>query len=484
MTIARTTRAAFSKLWLLFFVVALLSAVGVGGVFFLRASSDLSVAGQLAYPVKRGPFVFDVTARGQIESSDNQDVRCEVKSSSGMKILWIIEEGEHVKEGDLLVKLDSSSLEDELTLQQITVLRSHASFIQAQNNHDTAISALNEYELGVYKEKKATLEKEVFVAEENLRRAEEYFEYSKRLEAKGYVTDRQLEADKFAVEKADKERFAAKTKLSVFQNYTKKETLKRLQKEVDSTKAILTAYKGDSTAEQGLGSHALELKKLEDIKQRIQLCRITAPQAGKVVYANKSGYRGRGEVQIEEGASVYNRQVIIRLPNQDLMQVAAKINESRVKMVKKGMKVSIRLDARPELELNGEVTHVSAYPVPTHWSSSKVKDYLTTIKIHDPPEELRTGFTAQVSIHAYRLDDVIQVPIQSVLEHDGKHYCFVKLDSGWNKQGVTIGRSNDSFVVIQEGLSEGQEVASKPKSLLSHEPSSEGPKKKSGRPAR
>ena len=40
-----------------------------------------------------------------------------------------------------------------------------------------------------------------FVAKENLRRAEEYLVYSKKLSAKGYVSEAQLEADQFSVEK-------------------------------------------------------------------------------------------------------------------------------------------------------------------------------------------------------------------------------------------------------------------------------------------
>ena len=97
--------------------------------------------------------------------------------------------------GDVLVKLDSSSLETQLMNQQIVCANSKAVVIQAQNVYDTAVIAKREYLEGQYKLDRQTFEHKIIVAEENLRRAVDYLKYSERLAAKGYVTAAQLEGD-------------------------------------------------------------------------------------------------------------------------------------------------------------------------------------------------------------------------------------------------------------------------------------------------
>jgi len=59
-----------------------------------------------------------------------------------------------------------------------------------------------EYLEGTYLQDRQAIESELFVAEENLNRAKEYFAYSQKLASKGYVNENQLEADRFAVARA------------------------------------------------------------------------------------------------------------------------------------------------------------------------------------------------------------------------------------------------------------------------------------------
>ena len=56
------------------------------------------------------------------------------------------------------------------------------------------------------------------------------------------------------------------------------------------------------------------------------------------------------------------------------------------------------------------------------------------------------------------LDDVLQVPVQAIIEHGSKHYCVLRDGEGFKAQQVTIGPSNDKRMVIEKGLQEGQQV--------------------------
>ncbi len=407
--------------------------------------------GPMMYVVERGEFIHDITERGDVESASNVEIRCEVQAqgSGGTTILEILPEGTYVQPGDQLVLLDSSALEDEKTKQMITCANSEAVMIQAQNDLESAEIALREYTEGQLIQQLQTIESELFVKEEDLRRAIDYAEYSERLAAKGFVTKLQLEADKFAVKKAETEKEAKETEKRVLEEFTKEKMTKQLEADIKTCQAKFEAADH---------SHQLDKEKLELINTQITKCVIKAPEAGQVVYANQTNSRGGNEVIIEEGTAVRERQVIIRLPDPKRMQVKAKINEAKIALVSDGMPATIRMDAYQNMELRGKVQKVNEYPAPASWFSSNVKEYETIIQIEEPPSGLRPGLTAQVKIRVNVLPDVVQVPVQTIFEHGGKHYAVLRDGGGWAAQPVEIGATNDKFVVIREGLRQGQQI--------------------------
>ncbi|MDE0820925.1 MAG: hypothetical protein OSA95_07375, partial [Opitutales bacterium] len=169
----------------------------------------------LFHQVERGDFLYTVVEPGQVESSSNVDVICEVKSrnSSGTVILEIVPEGTWVDTGDFICKLDDSELQYQLQKEQIDLNNAESQFIQAEADHENAKLALQEYESGTFPQEVKQYQSEEFVSRENLRRAEEFLSFSEKLAARDYISEVQLEADRFAVEKARKELEVSETKL-------------------------------------------------------------------------------------------------------------------------------------------------------------------------------------------------------------------------------------------------------------------------------
>lgn len=439
--------------------LGLLTAIPAGAYYFVPWQSKETV-GPLTHLVERGVFTFVVTEKGEVESSSNVEVRCTVKSksSAGTAILEIIDEGTYVQEGDLLVRFDSSGLEDEVNLQQITVNASEAAMIEAENVFEAAKIALEEYLQGTFKQEEQTLENEIFVAEENLRRAEDYAQFSAKLAAKGYVTELQLEGDRFAVERTQKELDIAKNKLDILRRLTKKKMIGELESNIHIAEAKLASAKK---------IHELDVDKLELIQSQIEACIIYAPSPGQVVYANDTGRRGDSEFIVEEGAVIRENQVVIKLPDPKRMQVKAKINESRIDHVRDGQYVEIRFDAIPDSKVDGYVTKVDEYPLPGNWFSSGVREYGTAVQIADPPSNLRPGMTAQVRIFVEQLQDVIKVPVQTVFEHGDTHFCLVSKGEGIEaRQLPHIGSTNDIFLVVKEGLESDERILMHPREYL------------------
>ncbi len=415
----------------------------------------------LVHRIVRGEFRHEVSEPGEVGSASNVEIRCEVKSrgaSSSIQILKVVPEGTIVESGDPLVWLNSSTLEQEKLQQEIVCNTSKAVMIQAKSGYETAQIAEKEYINGIFKQEEQTILGEIFVAQETLRRAEEYYRYSQTLSAKGFQTSLQLEADRFAVEKAQTELATARTRLSVLREYTKPKMEKELQSDIVSKQA---RWEAESR------SHELDNDKFEDYSLQIKNCVVRAPQSGQVVYANERSRRGGTDVVIEPGLMVREGQVLIRLPDPNLMQVKAKVNESQIALVDIGMKVEITLDAFPNEKLHGEVTKVNEYPEPTNWRNESLRVYATFVRITNSPEhiKLKPGLTAQVSITVDTQSDVLQIPVQAVKEYKERYFCAVRSESGWQMREIAKGATNDRFV-IAEGVRDGETVSLNPDHYL------------------
>lgn len=424
---------------------------------FLSDEEELTY---LTAEVVRDRFEHRILERGEVESSSNVEVRCEVRSrsSNGVQILEIVPEGATVEAGQLLVRLDDAQLQQELIQQQIIVSTSQSQAIEATAAVDAAQLGLKEYEQGTYLEQEEQQESEVFVSQENMRRAEEYLTYSKRLADRGYIPEAQLEADAFAVEKARKELGVSKTKLRVLRDFTKTKVLTQMKADFDTVEARLKSR-----------TKTLELDELRlaEIEDQINKCRIVSPVAGEVVYANDQERRGSsGDLLIAEGRPVRERQVIIRIPDDSKMRVVAMVHESRIGFVQPGLTADIILESMPDLKLVGRVVGVSEYPVPSYSVyMAHIKEYAVDIDIENPPEGLRPGMTAQIDVLAERIENSVQIPNQAVIGRNGRFFCAVPASDGsLLTREITVGSSNEDTIVVLDGLEPGESVVLQPNS--------------------
>jgi multidrug efflux pump subunit AcrA (membrane-fusion protein) len=439
----------------------LVVALGIGFVVWwtMFRGDEAKGPGPLVKQVSQGPYDSVVLEQGEVESSSNIEIRCEVKSrnAGGITILEVMPEGSLVKEGDLLVRLDSSALEQERLQQKIVVNTSEALLVQSTNTLEAAKIARKEYLEGTYKQEEKLYLGEVFVAEQNLRSAQLSFDSAQRLAAKGILSPLQLEGAKYGVDNARNQLDAAQTKVEVLRKYTKEKMLKQFDSDIATAEAKV---RSDESSLQ------LEQDKLKDIEDQVVKCIIKAPQNGQVVYANKynSGRSGSSaEFVVEAGSMVREQQPIIRLPDANNMQVKALINEARVTKVRPGLPVTIRVDALKDELMQGEVIKVNQYAEPSSWSSGSVKKYAAFIRILNPPPALRTGMNAEARIHVERRPDALQVPVQALVDHKGHFFVLVQNGEQLETREVTVGSTNDKVAVIDKGLTASDVVVLNPR---------------------
>jgi RND family efflux transporter MFP subunit len=441
-----------------------ISGLSAGGYWWYQNQKGLDYEGSqepMLHKVAEGPFDHIVLEQGEIESSSNNEVKCEVKGrgGSGTPILTVIAEGTLVKKGDTLCQLDSSALEQESKNQRIVVSSAESSVISSEAAVNKAVIARQEYLEGTFLTERKAILSEIAVAQQSLRKAELSLESAERLAAKGTLKPLQIEAEQFSVENAKSTLESAQGRLRVLDELTKAKMLVQYDADIETTRAKLESDKNTLVEEKN---------KLEEIETQIKACTIKAPADGQVVYANKSSGRGGSEFIVEPGALVREQQTIFLLPDPTRMQVKAKINESRISLIREGMPVKIRVNA-VENELLGRVFKVNKYAEPGNWWGSNVKEYATYVQIIDPPETIRTGMTAEVRIFVEQIDKAIQIPVHAVYESKRHHFVLVRDQNNqnkWDTREIKIGATNDKFVTVKDGVEANDNVVLDPRNHL------------------
>lgn len=443
--------------WLLRAVVAMV-VIGLGAVGFAmwsRQVDDSGLSQMLTHRVERGDLLVTVTEDGTVESAENVQIKCEV--SGGTTILWLIEDGVRVEKGTELAKLDSSQLDEQISQQKITVEKARAAYVQAEKDFNVAKIAIREYLEGTYKQELQQLEADIKIAREALSSAENTLQYTQRMFRKGYATVLQRDAKQFAIERAKLDLDAALTAKKVLTEFTRPKMLEDLNSQRDTAEAKMKSEKASLELEEA------RLKRLETERQK---CIIRAPKAGMVVYANdmsRHGRRGGGEVQIEEGAAIREQQDIFRLPDLSQMQVETAVHETKVEQLQPGMRAVVRVLER---KLPGRVVSVANQPAPTSFFSANVKEYATTVEIEGEQKELRPGMTAEVEILVARRENVLFAPVAALVEQKGKFFCWVKTGDGVERRPMKLGRMNNKFFEIVDGVAEGETIVLNPRAVI------------------
>jgi HlyD family secretion protein len=486
-----------------FFLVAglVLSTLLAAGVWYLVAqATEPTEIKVIPFKIVRADFEHVVTEQGEVESSGKLEIRCMVEdpTSGGTEIIWIIEEGadvagpqtaetngnespqqladQHkmtleqlrklnpdldtlikdeqdivVKRGALLVTFNKKSLQDARDNQNKTVVSAQSNETASGNKVTQATISLEEYQKGTFLQEKQLIESEILVQREKHGRAKDTAKFSSRLAALGFLTAEQLKADLFAVKQAEVDLALAQSRMDTLQKITKKKMEVGFESDIKAAQAELDAKTAILQQEQN---------KLDEIDLNLTKCDIYAPAKGQVLYHNVYSSRsGRAEQVIEAGTRIRYRQVVIDLPNPQLMQVKAKINEGGIRYVHTEQAAVINVGSLQGQKIDGEVIKVNQIPEPNAFFGSQVKEYSAYIKIIDPPETIRSGMTAEVKVLVERQENALLIPVQALHEVAGHYFCLIQNETGLVTREIKIGSSNEKMIVIDTEAAKAAGIA-------------------------
>src|SRR6185503_13087636 len=127
------------------------------------------------------------------------------------------------------------------------------------------------------------------------------------------------------------------------------------------------------------------------------------------------------ESLIEGGATVRNRQELIKLPDLSRMKVTVKVHESHVNMVRPGLPAFVILDSNPDQRYAGTVEKVAPLPdTQSRFGNPNLKVYNTEIYLNETLANIKPGVSAKAEIVITNIADAISVPVQAITTFRGK----------------------------------------------------------------
>ena len=474
----------------------LLLSLGGGAFLWWRSRNAAPAAGQEKnvpdrfYTVKKGELIIGIRQTGFINSKTKHKLAFEPYVQT--KLLWIIEENSKVKKGDVLAKfemddlnekidqfrLEIDNLEKELKIEEesrkILVSTNESAIRAARDKVADAESSLKKYRNFERRQKRDSLELSLEKAlktydetgNNHLTKKNEYDTKSfsdEESQKKALIEINNL-LQKFDDAKNAKRN--AELDLKVFKRYTHPDKVTSLGNQLDQAKLelnktiiqtasqVLQKDKAMNNLQVRLKNRREQLAKNEGFISQME---IMSPVDGVVIYGDPDRRWGNPEIKL--GMDVRRMQVLLTIPDMSQLIVEFDLPELYRSKVKIGDKVVITPESLKNIRVEGSLAQISQLPVnQIHWDRNSPKIYKSEVTLDSQEPKLVSGMSVQLEVITQVLKNVVFVPVEAVFEESGKYFVYKKSLGHPKKREVTIGKANDNYVQILEGLEENDVV--------------------------
>ena len=163
-------------------------------------------------------------------------------------------------------------------------------------------------------------------------------------------------------------------------------------------------------------------------------------------------------VNVDPGQTVNTNTPIIEVVDTTVVEVDGIVDEIDVLFVRVGARAEVTMDALPGQVLEGTVSAIAS----AAQNQQGVVTYPISIQVQVPvPEgvQLVEGLSATASIVIREDTDVLLVPTQAIYGTFDQPVVLVMSDGSLQEQPVTLSNSDGFWIVVIEGLQEGDLVA-------------------------
>ncbi len=412
-------------------------------------------------PVRRGNLVVTVSAVGSVKAKAQVSLSFQ---TSGKVAEIMVEEGEFVREGQPLARLDTRALELQVAQAEANLAIARAQLNKllkgkSQAQIEAARAALRSAQ-AAYEAAKADVanrDKQIRLAEINLEKARialeqaqaQYDKVGWRPEAASLPQAQQLHQATLDYEAARLNYELTISKYTDTALYSAAAQLAQARAQLEELEKYPT--------EEDLAIARAQVRQaeiaLEQARLNLENATLKAPFDGLVA-----------DISIVVGGTAGPGTPAITLVDLSSLEVETQLVEVDVDKVKEGQEVEISFDALPDRTYRGKVVRVGR----VGQTVQGVVNYPVTIQIENPDERIRVGMTANLNILVGRAENVLLVPARAIQSRQGKQIVMVKRGENFIPVPVKVGMSSETMAEIVEGdIKEGDLVmVSLPQQIL------------------
>jgi HlyD family secretion protein len=392
-------------------LLLILAGAGFGFYRFRQTRGVLTLP---TAPVRKGDFLVLIRCRGALVASRSAGIY--TPTVPNLRIAWIAPIGEYVKEGDVIVRFDSSTAQQQLAQKESQLRQAQATLDQAvaqskittqQDQTDLADAAFSVERAGV-KVKKDELQFGRVKGEES---QIDFGVTEQKLKVKEATVDLHRASERSRINSLTRQRDQAQT-------------------DVDLTRS------------------------------RISQMELKAPSGGLLTLRqNCSGAITTADCKpYKVGDNVSSGMVLGEIPDLDTMVMDVKLEEADRGRVAVQQDVIIRIDAIPELTVSGRITEASAL-AEMRMEYPYTRSFSARAAIPHPDRRLRPDMNGGMDIIVNRIPEAISVPSKALFTRAGKPAVYVDEGKGHYRPAEVQVLARNPDEVAVSGIPAGSNVA-------------------------
>lgn len=400
----------------------LLAGGGILIVIVVAASFYFTFSGvktEKYYEVKKGKFEALLSCKGEINGLVATEIRAPKILGDRdlrlwqMKILDLTQDGKNVKKGEFVIQLDASQVMSGMREEEQNLEKEMADLNNAKIDSAVRLTGMRE-------------------------------------EIKNALLD--LEYNKIDLEQSvyESEAYQRKAQMS----YQKAENViekKRRDYLLEQNKLKRRVYWS--------AEHVKESEhRIEKFREALKAATITAPEDGIVIFGKS--WDGKKYSKDDDVSTYEFAPAIATLP--DMSEVISEIyvKEIDIAKIKVGDSVRVTFDALEGVMIKGSIKTIAR--VGESHKDFDMKVFKVIIHLDNTNEGLKPAMTSNNDIILANSDNVISVPLIAVFKENGTKYVFLKERENIKKQEIKTGFENETSVLVEEGLKEGDLVLLEP----------------------
>lgn len=369
----------------------------------------------------------------------------------------LVQTGDAVKAGDVLISYDEDALAREKELAQLSALSAEGSYQNSIQSNNEKLGDLSEanINLDVLDQQIADTEAYIKGLENKIAKKKSDLAYEGAL-LQISLLDWQ--------DQPDSEEYMNLQKLVQLNNYEQQNNkeIKGWQDELDVYNKMLSDYKEYRSEMKSQKSSAEAGKMTSGAKQELEATNQTKEIEAANSLENLEAVEGGivaefdgvvTEMNAVEGGSVAAGGSLLKLESTEDVMVKIYVTKYDLDKISVGQKAVITIGSK---EYEGEVAKINKMAEKNNSGAAVVG---AEIKITNPDSDVILGVEAKVVIGTAKAENTILIPVGAVnVDVDGEFVYVVDENSILVKKPIVTGISSDTMVQVIEGISEGEQI--------------------------